>query len=75
MDEEKTGVYDRDRGILTRLLSSDETMVEEARREAQEEITATARENGILDYARKNAEESIRAFVESLGFEEVEIVE
>lgn len=73
LDEEKTAVYDRDQGLLR--LRPDDTMVGEARREAEEEITATARENGILDYARGNAEDSIRAFVGSLGFEEVEFVE
>ena len=74
LDEEKTSVYDRCQGILT-LLRADETVLEEARRDAEQEITTTARENGILDYAKKNAEESIRAFAESLGFEEVEFVE
>ncbi len=73
LDEERTAVYDRDQGLLR--LHPDEAMVGEARRDAEEEITAAARENGILDYARENAEESIRAFVGSLGFEEVEFVE
>lgn len=73
LNQERTAVYDRDQGLLR--LRPDDAMVGEARRDAEEEITATARENGILDYARDNAEESIRAFVESLGFEEVEFVE
>lgn len=73
LDEEKTAVYDRDRGLLR--LRPDDALVGEARRDAEEEITATARENGILNYARENAEESIRAFVGSLGFEEVEFAE
>lgn len=74
LDEEKTAVVDREQGFLTWLQSSDETMVEEARREAEQEITATAEENGILDYASSNAKDSIRAFVTTLGFEEVEFV-
>ncbi len=73
LDEGRTAVYDRDQGLLR--LRPDDAMVGEARLDAEEEITATARENGILDYASTNAEESIRAFVESLGFEEVEFVE
>ena len=73
LDEEKTAVYDRSRGLLT-FIQSDETMVEEARREAEAEITTTAEENGILDYASSNAEDSIRAFVTTLGFDEVEFV-
>ncbi len=73
LDEEKTAVYDRDWGLLR--LRPDDTMAEDARREAEEEIVATAQENGILDHAEKNAEDSIRAFVTTLGFEEVEFVE
>ena len=73
LNQERTAVYDRDQGLLR--LRPDDAMMGEARRDAEEEITVTARENGILDYARENAEESIRTFVESLGFEEVEFVE
>lgn len=70
LDEEKTSVYDRDQGLLK--LRPNDDLVGEARRDAEKEITSTAQENGILDYAQSNAEESIRAFVSSLGFEEVE---
>ncbi len=73
LDEEKTGVYDRDQGLLR--LRPDDALVEGARRDAEEEITATAQENGILDHAKNNAEESIRAFITTLGFEEIEFVE
>ncbi len=72
LDEEKTAVYDRDQGILR--IRPDDELVGEARREAEAEITATAEENGILDYANSNAEDSIRAFVTTLGFDEVEFV-
>lgn len=72
LDEERTAVYDRDQGILR--LRPDDELVGEARREAEAEITATAEENGILDYASSNAEDSIRAFVTTLGFDEVEFV-
>ncbi len=70
LDEEKTAVYDRDQEILR--LRPDDELVGEARREAEAEITTTAEENGILDYASSNAEDSIRAFVTTLGFDEVE---
>ncbi len=73
LDEEKTGVYDRDQGLLR--LRPDDALVEEARRDAEREITDSAQKNGILEHARKNAEEGIRAFVTTLGFEEVEFVE
>jgi hypothetical protein len=70
LDEDKTGVYDRNQGLLR--FRPDDALVGDARREAEKEITATAQENGILDYAQKNAEDSIRAFLTTLGFKEVE---
>jgi hypothetical protein len=72
LDEERTRVYDRDRGLLN--LGADEVLVQEARQDAEAEVVTTAEENGILETAERNAEESIRAFVTTLGFEEVEFV-
>jgi hypothetical protein len=71
LDEEKTRVYDRDYSPLN--LRPDDDLVEEARATAEESIEAAARENGILDTAETNAEDSIRAFVETLGFKEVHL--
>jgi hypothetical protein len=72
LDEERTRVYDRDRGLLN--LGADQVLVQEARQDAETEVVSTAEENGILETAERNAEESIRAFVTTLGFEEVEFV-
>lgn len=69
LDEERTRIYDREQGLLN--LRPDDTLVEEARREAEREIETAARENGILDHASTSTEDSLRAFVETLGFEEV----
>ncbi len=69
LDEEETRVYDRDYSPLN--LRPDDDLVEEARAEAEERIEDAARENGILDTAETNAEQSIRALVVALGFEEV----
>jgi hypothetical protein len=69
LDEDKTRVYDRDYAPLN--VRPDDDLVEEARATAEERIEAAARENGILDTARTNAEKSVRAFVEALGFREV----
>lgn len=69
LDEDETRVYDRDFSILN--LRPDDDLVEEARGTAEEKVEAAARENGVLDQAETNAEASIRAFVKSLGFEEV----
>lgn len=69
LDEEKTRVYDRDFSPLN--MRPDDQLVEEARLRAVEKIKGAARENEILDTAEKNAEDSVRAFVTTLGFEEV----
>jgi hypothetical protein len=73
LDEEETRVYDRDFSLLN--FRPDDDLVEEARARALEKVEGAARENGILGYAESNAEDSIRAFVTTLGFEEVEFVE
>ena len=69
LDEGETAVYDRDFSPLN--LRPDDELVEEARAEAVERIEAAARENGILEQAESNAEDSIRTLVTTLGFEEV----
>ncbi|MDQ4126950.1 MAG: DUF4230 domain-containing protein [Actinomycetota bacterium] len=69
LDEEKTRVYDRDFSPLN--VRPDDQLVEEARARALEKVEAAARENGILETAETNAEDSIRAFVTTLGFERV----
>lgn len=70
LDEENTRLYDRDQGLLR--LRPDDQLVEEARTDAEKEILAAAQKNSILDTAERNAESSIRAFVTTLGFDEVE---
>jgi hypothetical protein len=69
LDEDDTRVYDRDFGLLN--LRPDDELAEEARGVAVDRIESAARDEDILDQAEQNAEESIRAFVTSLGFEAV----
>jgi hypothetical protein len=69
LDEGKTRVYDRDFSPLN--IRPDDDLVEKARLRAVEKIEDAARENRILDTAEQNAEESIRGFVTTLGFDEV----
>ena len=69
LDEEKTHVYDRDFSPLN--VRPDDDLVEEARVQAVDKIKDAARENKILDTAKHNAEDTVRAFVTTLGFEEV----
>ncbi len=69
LDEDKTRLYDRDRGLL-RIRGNDE-LIEEARRDAEDEIVEAARDNGILAKAQNNAEVSIRTLMLSFGYDEV----
>ena len=69
LDEEETRVYDRDFGPLN--FRPDDGLVEEARDVALDKIERAARDEDILDQAEQNAENSIRAFVTTLGFGEV----
>jgi Protein of unknown function (DUF4230) len=69
LDEGATGVYDRDFGPLN--VRPDDDLVEEARDAAIERIGEAARDEDILAQAEQNAENGTRAFVTSLGFEEV----
>jgi uncharacterized protein DUF4230 len=73
LDEEETGVYDRDFSLLN--FRPDDDLVEEARDVAVDRIEEAARDEDILDQAEQNAENSVRAFVSTLGFEEVEFVD
>ena len=70
LDEAETQVYDRDFSPLN--FRPDDALVEEARDAAVERVEDAALENDVLGQAETNAEESIRAFVLTLGFEEVE---
>jgi Protein of unknown function (DUF4230) len=69
LDEERTRVYDRDFSPLN--VRPDDHLAERARLRAVEKIEDAARENKILETAERNAEDSIRAFVITLGFDEV----
>jgi Protein of unknown function (DUF4230) len=69
LDEEMTRVYDRDLSLLN--IRPDDQLVEEARLQAIQKIKGVTRENEILDTAQQNAEVSIRAFVTTLGLDEV----
>ena len=69
LDEERTRVYDRDFSPLN--VRPDDDLVESARLRAVEKIEDAARENKILATAERNAEDGIRAFVTTLGFDEL----
>jgi len=68
LDNEKSYVYDRETGLLTR---GDVDLESEARRVAQESVAEAALEDGILETAKKNAELYFSLLLRDLGFPEV----
>ena len=69
LDEDKTKVYDWDRGLLVK---GDYALVEDARREALDKIEAAARDEHIVEKAQNNAEASIREFLKFSGYKKVD---
>lgn len=65
LDNEKSYVYDRQTGILTKPDPNLETLV---RQRAEEEILKAALEDGILEQAQTNAEAYLFKFFAALGF-------
>jgi hypothetical protein len=72
LDNDKSYIYDRQIGWLTRGEVDLET---EARRVAEEEIEKAAIEDGILELAQVNAEDFMSRMLRQLGFPEVIFVE
>jgi len=65
LDNEKSYVYNRDTGLLTKPDPNLETLV---RQRAEEEILKAALEDGILKQAQINAEAYLFKFFSALGF-------
>ena len=65
LDNEKSYVYDRQTGVLTKPDPNLETLV---RQRAEEEILKAAIEDGILEQAQINAEAYLFKFFSALGF-------
>jgi len=65
LDNEKSYVYNRDTGLLTKPDPNLETLV---RQRAEEEILKAALEDGILQQAQINAEAYLFKFFSALGF-------
>lgn len=65
LDNEKSRVYERDTGMITRPDINLETLV---RQKAEEEILKGALEDGILEQAQLNAEAYLLKFFGALGF-------
>jgi hypothetical protein len=65
LDNEKSHVYNRDTGLLTKPDPNLETLV---RQSAEQEILKAALEDGILEQAQINAEAYLFKFFAALGF-------
>jgi len=70
LDNEKTRVYDRQMGILTK---GDSQLESKARLAAENSIRSASCESGILELASINAQKQLTFLFRSVGFEEVVI--
>ena len=61
LDEDKTSLYDRDRGLFRK--SGNDELIEVARRDAEDRMVEAAKEHGILDKAQDNAKTSISTLI------------
>ena len=71
LDNEKSYVYDRETGLLTK---GDINLETQARQLAEKEIRKAAEDDEILPQAQKNAEYIMQRIFEGLGFEDVVFV-
>ncbi len=69
LDNERTGVYEYEKGLFTR---RDVQLESELRARAEEELVRRAMEDGILTQAETNAKAYLLLLLHSLGFTEVE---
>jgi hypothetical protein len=72
LDNERSYVYDRTRGALTR---GDINLETAARRIAEQEIRSAAEEGGVLDMAQDNAESFLYRLFTNIGYPEVIFLE
>ena len=68
LDNEKSYVYDRETGLLTKGFTDLETL---ARQTAEDEIRKAALEDGILTQGQTNAENYLLKFFTALGYKMV----
>jgi Protein of unknown function (DUF4230) len=68
LDNDQSYVYDRETGLLTR---GDITLEAAARQAAEDEIRKAALEDGILQQARQNAENTLYGMLRAMGIPDV----
>jgi hypothetical protein len=70
LDEEKTEVYDRTQGLLTK---GNKDLESQARLAAEEEIKKASCDGGILTKAAESAKQQLTALLQGLGFTQVDV--
>lgn len=70
IDNAKSRVYSRDTGIFVK---ADPNLETQTRAKAQSDLQQAALSDGILDAATKNAQATVTAMLEGLGFAHVEV--
>ncbi len=70
LDNAKTRVYSRDTGLFS---YPDPNLEGEVRQEAERQLQAAAMQDGILQTAKKNAQQTLTIMLTGLGFKRVEI--
>ena len=72
LDNEKSYIYNRETGLLTK---SDQNLETLARQAAETQILQAAHDDGILEQARVNAEAYLLRFFNTLGFNTIVFVQ
>jgi Protein of unknown function (DUF4230) len=70
VDNEKTQVYSRETGLLSR---PDPNFESEIRREGERQLKQAALKDGILETANQNARATMMSLLKGFGFQQVEI--
>jgi hypothetical protein len=71
LDNDKSYVYDHERGLLNRVFEENSDLETLARQAAEAEIEKAALEDGILNIADVNAQNYMRAFLLAMGYDRV----
>lgn len=70
IDNARTRIYSRTTGLL---VTADPNLETQVRQAAEDQITKSALEDGILDRAGENARSNVSALLAGLGFKKVEV--
>jgi len=74
LDDTETKVWDRSKTWWTPWVSLNPDLEQSARRDALEDVRLAAVQMGILSNAQQNAETIIRNFLQTIGFDQVNVV-